>query len=65
MKLNIDPYKTPTKDSNRTNLVTSIACILASFWLSASAQEINHVQNRVYGEDSLEQRRLNFGEFDI
>ena len=33
--------------------------------LSVQAQEINHVQNRIYGEDSLEQRRLNFGEFDI
>ena len=33
--------------------------------LSVQAQEINHVQNRIYGGDSLEKRRLNFGEFDI
>lgn len=39
--------------------------VVTVFCLPAYAQEISFEQNGIYGKDSLEQRRMDFGEFDI
>ena len=54
--------------NNRIGLVvlmTVIVSMLALLGQPVSAQEISNVQNRIYGGDSLEQRRMDFKAFEI